>query len=232
MANLDDVFEPLSGLPTRLRRRVHESADVRHLPRGVTLFEQGGEPDAVFVVLSGRLNLHRDDCQGQCRTTCLVAPGDVCCCVTVLDGGPYPATATAAVDSAVASIATGLFRELFRSQPAFISAVSRQIGRQLRRFQCDGVSTGEVRTRITGKILAAADRLGSDVPLTRREIAELAGTTVETAIRETRLFEKAGWIALRRGHIRVLDTRSLRTVAGWGDSAVNPKPRARGEGPR
>ncbi len=88
------------------------------------------------------------------------------------------------------------------------------LGRQLRQFLCDGAPAGNAGARVAARILAAASQFGRDVPLTRREIAEMAGTTVETAIRETRAFEKRGWIRLARGHIRVVDPDALSIRAG------------------
>ena len=214
MSHLLQVLEPLAALPVRLREQVARQGEVLRLPRGRVLFEQDDQPQAIYSVLTGRLSLHRLGCNGHRRTVCFSTAGCLCCCVVALDGGPCPATATAATETTVALLPHGLFRELLTTQPGFAEAVLRQIGRQLRQFQCDGAATGDAGARIAGKILVAAAQFGDDLPLTRREIAELAGTRVETAIRETRRFEEAGWIALRRGHVRILDRDALCAEAG------------------
>ena len=96
----------------------------------------------------------------------------------------------------------------------------RQIGHQLRQSQCEGTPSGDARARIACKIMSAVAQFGNNVPLTRRELAEMAGTSVETAIRLTRDFEECGWISLSRGHIHVHDRHALRVVASAHGSAL------------
>jgi hypothetical protein len=50
--------------------------------------------------------------------------------------------------------------------------------------------------------------------VTRRALAEVAGTTVETAIRVLRQFERDGMIRGEVGRVQVLDEPALRRVAG------------------
>jgi len=50
--------------------------------------------------------------------------------------------------------------------------------------------------------------------VTRRALAEAAGTTVETAIRVLRRFEREGLLEGQVGLLRVVDADALRRVAG------------------
>lgn len=220
LLDLLEVFQPLAALPARLQDKFRRCAVLRQLPRGSVLFDQGASARSIFAVVTGRVAVQHRGCNGDCRAVCFVTPGGLCCCVTALDGGPYPATGSTATRTTVACIPFDLFREMLQTQPGFADAAMRQIGRQLRQSQCAGTPTGDARARIASKILAAVAQFGSDVPLTRREIAQMAGTTVETAIRQTRKFEEAGWISLRRGHVCVLDRQALGAVAGSDDSTL------------
>ncbi len=67
--------------------------------------------------------------------------------------------------------------------------------------------------RVAAKILSMQAKFGDEVPLTRRELGELASVTVETAIREIKSFERSGWVATRRGHLQVLDADALQRRA-------------------
>ena len=61
----------------------------------------------------------------------------------------------------------------------------------------------------------AGDRSTGVIPmrLTRQDLADAAGTTVETAIRLMRKWEKAGIVETRRESLRILDPNRLRDVA-------------------
>jgi len=50
--------------------------------------------------------------------------------------------------------------------------------------------------------------------VTRRALAEAAGTTVETAIRVLRRFEREGLLHGEIGLLRILDVAALRRIAG------------------
>jgi CRP-like cAMP-binding protein len=177
--------------------------------KGDLLFEEGADAQAIYFVATGRLTLQRHTPDGNARTVCHLCTGGLACCVTALDREPYPATAIAALNARLLRVPCPLFGELLETQPRFSRAALKQIGTQLRQFACEGAPLGDAGARIASKILSASLQFGSDVPLTRREIAELAGTAVETAIRETRGFEEAGWISLQRSRIRVLDSNAL-----------------------
>jgi CRP-like cAMP-binding protein len=208
MADLT-CFPPFTTLPLAERARLRASSVRQQFSKGDVVFEQGAGTEALYVVAAGRLVLQREAPDGNAYTVCHLCVNGIACCLSALDGEPSPARAIAASDARLLRVPSALFAELLRTQPGFAKAALGQIGRQLRQFACDGAPLGDAGTRIATKILSASRQFGSDVPLTRREIAEMAGTAVETAIRETRGFEEAGWISLRRGHIRVLDRQAL-----------------------
>jgi CRP/FNR family transcriptional regulator len=52
-----------------------------------------------------------------------------------------------------------------------------------------------------------------DADVTRRALAEASGTSVETAIRVLRRFERAGLVRGEVGHIHVLDPPALERIA-------------------
>jgi CRP/FNR family transcriptional regulator len=65
---------------------------------------------------------------------------------------------------------------------------------------------------------------GERLETKRRILGEAAGTTVETAIRVLRGFERAGWIAGGVGWVRVLDRAALERIAR-GQSESEPRAR-------
>jgi len=67
-----------------------------------------------------------------------------------------------------------------------------------------------VEKRILHVLVNLVSEFGNTIPLTRREIAEMAGTTVETSIRTFSRLEEEGLVSTSRGRIMVKDGQKLR----------------------
>jgi len=68
------------------------------------------------------------------------------------------------------------------------------------------------RTRLAQALLRVTHE--GEAQVTRRALAEAAGTTVETAIRVLRRFEQEGVIAGGVGRVNVIDAPGLEKIAG------------------
>jgi CRP-like cAMP-binding protein len=88
-----------------------------------------------------------------------------------------------------------------------VSGRLREAQERLRSFAQDAVPARLARA------LLDASRDG-EARLTRRSLAEAAGTTVETAIRVLRRFEREGLLHGEVGVLRILDATALRRIAG------------------
>lgn len=88
----------------------------------------------------------------------------------------------------------------------------------------------KVENRITYTLLTLAERAGRPdpqgvwitIPLSREDIARMAGTTLETAIRILSLWNRMGWIRTERGgYILMRERKALQDLArleereGW-----------------
>jgi len=79
--------------------------------------------------------------------------------------------------------------------------------------QMRGLSLEQARVRVAHQLLLLSEKFGPVIPQTRAVLAELAGTTVETAIRISNAMARDGVIVTRRGQIKVLCHASLRAYA-------------------
>jgi CRP/FNR family transcriptional regulator len=66
-----------------------------------------------------------------------------------------------------------------------------------------------VEKRILHLLVNLVAEFGNTIPLTRREIAEMTGTTVETCIRTFSNLEKEGLVSSARGKITVKSVQDL-----------------------
>jgi len=215
---------PFDALPSGAIERLEGDSHRIDAAPGHVFFREGEGGDWAFVLATGRVRIQHLRADGSVRTVCMVGPGETFCCLPTLDGGAYPATAIAAVHSVAHRIQGSLFRELIGTHPAFADRALKLFCGRLRESGCEGCAQAEdVPSRIAGQILSMANRFGERVPLTRKEIAELAGTTVETSIRVMKQFERAGWLRLGRGFLVVIDRPALQARAAGEDPGREPR---------
>jgi CRP-like cAMP-binding protein len=74
------------------------------------------------------------------------------------------------------------------------------------------MSQETVARRIARVLVELAEKNGPTLQFTRREIAALAGTTVETTIRVTGAFMRKNWISSTRGRIVISNLEQLKAV--------------------
>jgi CRP-like cAMP-binding protein len=203
---------PYDILPAAMYNRVAAEAVELEFKKGEVLFEEGATSHFAFTVLRGRIHLQHIRSDGRVFAICVHASGDTFCCLPILDRRPYPVSAIAASPSRVLRVSAALFRECLTSHPHFGQTVLERFSLSLRNVACQECGS-DAGARVAGKILSMQMKFGDDLPLTRRELGELASVTVETAIREIKGFERSGWVATRRGHLQVLDTEALQRRA-------------------
>ena len=87
-------------------------------------------------------------------------------------------------------------------------------------LQMRGLWLEEARVRIAHLLLYLHEKFGRVIPETRATIAELAGTSVETAIRITNGLARRGILATRRGRVEILSLSGLRACAQGGGPAL------------
>lgn len=191
------------------------AATSRSFGRGEFVVHQGDDPDFLGVVLRGRVKVVQHARNGREVILHFLGPGTVFGVIPALDGEPYPASVVAVEPSEVGRVPTPRFLAILRSDPDLMVEVLRGFGRRMRAVTHAVVSavTTEVPARLAAGLLDTAG--GTDVlRITRQELADLCGTTVETAIRVTREWERQGIVALSRGRIEIKDRARLQAAAG------------------
>jgi CRP/FNR family transcriptional regulator len=109
--------------------------------------------------------------------------------------------------------------------PNIILQITAQLSERVREFPdaLKNIALERVESRIASLLLKLAEKTGSknasgdielDLRLTRQDISEMVGTTVETAIRVMSRFRKARMIRYNGGRIVVLDKKALTDIVG------------------
>jgi CRP-like cAMP-binding protein len=127
--------------------------------------------------------------------------------------------------STLVSVSASAFLEAVNGDAAVMTALFERMQQALLRSREKSVSLGRksAQERIAGFLSAMADRIGTgdaigpelDLPMSRRDIADSLGLTIETVSRQFSELRAAHLIETRgRSHIRVCDPAGLADRAG------------------
>ena len=213
----------LSSLPQSDWEKVKDLFVEKHFGKDEYIFFEGDPSSWLGVILEGRVKMIKHSEAGKDVVLDVMSPGEMVGEVAAFDGSPYPATAQAMEPTVVASIYRDDFLRLLKQYPAVALRVIEETGRRLREAQetIKSMAVERVERRIARILLKLAATTGSssedgiiiELPLTRQDIAEMVGTTVETAIRTMSKFRKRGLVQTKRGRVIILDPHQLVRIA-------------------
>lgn len=208
---LSEIVPFNSASSWELDRFAEAARELRH-KKGEYIFSEGDEASSVWVLKSGRLDIYKYSTEGKPHAIETINPGDLFGTLCRLGGvgKNYPCTAYAATDSVSIQIPESIFRNIFNNNPALVSGVCALCSQRLNQLQdLSCVAQDSVEKRIARTLLDLAKKNGPKLEITKREVAEISGTTVETAIRTMSRFEKNKWISSTRGHLIVAQPSRL-----------------------
>ena len=213
----------LSPLSPSDWERVKDLFVEKHFGKDDYIFFEGDPSSWLGVILEGRVKMIKHSGAGKDVVLDVISPGEMLGEVAAFNGKPYPATAQAMEPTVVASIYRDDFLRLLKQYPALALGLIEELGRRLREAQetITSMAVERVERRIARILLKLAATTGSsseegiviEMPLTRQDIAEMAGTTVETTIRTMSKFRKKGLVQTKRGRVTILEPHQLVRLA-------------------
>ena len=180
------------GLPAKDLRRIEAIASLRDCSKGDAIWSAGDAADTLHLVVSGRVKIVRHGTGGDVILE-IFGRGESVGAVAVYNRIPYPASAFAMEPSAILCLPAAEWFDLLERHPD----LSRDLILELTRLnmslarKVEEMRGQRVEVRIAKLFLGLAERTGRETPegteipvaLSRQEVAELVGTTVESAIR-------------------------------------------------
>jgi len=193
--------EGLAEIAPRFSRELHE--------RDAYIFLEKDPGDRLFIAASGRVKIVKHTPEGKDVILEIISPPEIFGGVAALDGRPYPASAQAMEDVTVLSIDRRAYFELIEHYPVLALEASIYFGERLRNAydMLRNISVERVERRIAALLVRFGERMGRteadrvvmEMGLTMQEIAEMTGTTVETAIRTMNKFRREGLVDYGKG---------------------------------
>jgi len=182
---------------------------------GEFVFWEGDAPDSFYIVIEGRVKVLKHSSLGKEFIIAFFGPGEMFGEVAVFQDRPYPASAQAAADTKVLRIRREDFLSFVAQRPQVVLRVISVLGERLRDAQgrLKDLAGERVEQRLAHTLLMLSAKLGATLPFTRQEIADMAGTTTETAIRFISRLKAGEIIRSARGRITILDKTKLRLLS-------------------
>ena len=201
------------GMRTDELEKLLGVAQVRDYARGALIFSEGDPGNAMLILLSGAVKVHRLSPDGREVTLAILRAGDCLGEMSLLDGLSRSASADAIEHTTALEIRRDDFLRLLRSRPEMSLAIIQILAARLRQTdrRLEHLVLGDARSRVLGVLLDLAAGHGVpysggtkiDIRLTHQEIAELAGIARETASRILSELADEGLIQLDERHIIV-----------------------------
>jgi CRP-like cAMP-binding protein len=204
-------------------RTIAQEAVVRHYAKGQTIFEQQTPSDAFYTIASGRVKIFKMLPTGKDMILEIFGAGDPLGAVAAYDGRPFPASAVALEDTVCIVIPRAAFFRLLEQHPSLVRGL--MLGLTIRLVELTNrlaqLSGSRIEPRFARLFLKLAGEMGRQerggtfipLPLSRQELADMTGTTIETGIRIMSRWGKEEVVRTEKDGFVVLDRQTLEAMA-------------------
>jgi len=184
------------------------------------IFREGDTSDTCYVVAQGHARAIRENADGRQLTLAHFGPGDIFGELAMFDDEARSATVETLDQVDAVAILGPDFRRLLKEHPDIAVKLVVSLGRRLRdaneRLARQSFQTVQSRVAgVLGQLVEAAQDEGAPaegdvlVTTTQADIAQLAGSSRESASRFLAVLERAGVVSQGRGRITIHDRGAL-----------------------
>src|SRR5436190_14776951 len=220
-----DTAELLEGVPVfqTLERadleRIAQLAVPRSFAPGEVVFREGDASDTLYIVREGRARAIRSHRDGRTITLARFGPGDIFGELALFEDERRSATVEAIEPTSVVAVLGPDMRRLLSEHADISARMVIALGRRLREtnerlsrqsFQTVQSRVAVVLSQLVDQELAHGAAGDVLVTATQADLAQLAGSSRESASRFLAVLERAGVISQGRGRLVVHDPEALK----------------------
>jgi len=210
------------GLPATDQQRIESIASLRDYQKGDPLWTAGDPADTFTIIVRGRVKVVRHGPGGDVILEIFVE-GEPVGALAVYNRMPYPASAVALEPVTILRVPAAEYFALLERHPGLSRSLINEMTRlymSLTRKLQDSRSQ-RVEGRVAQLFLSLAERMGRQdesgtvirMTLSRQEVAEMVGTTVESAIRVLSRWGRSGVLVTGTGRFVIPSLDALRAIA-------------------
>lgn len=213
--------EFFADLPDATIARLAARLRVVKVGEGDRIFSKGDPGASLMAVVSGLVRISVPSEGATELTLRLIASNEVFGEISLLDGQPRTAHATAATDCHLLLLERRDLLAVLMAEPAAAITLLKVVSTRLRRTsqQLEEASFGPMSTRLAQALLAmsragaGADGTAAPIRMSQREIGNLVGLSRETTNRHLRAWQRAGILGLQAGALVIRDGAALAKIA-------------------
>lgn len=214
-----DSIPLLATLKKEDREALEPLCRMRGYDKGETIFREGDPADRIHFVYAGRVKIVKS---AGARDIILeiLGPGEPVGAVAAFERGKFPASAVTIEPSGLVSIPEREFFALLERRPDMTRRMLAGLTVRLMMLNKRLADmTGSAESRAARLFLTLAERMGRKtaegtiipLALSRQELADLIGTTLETAIRLMSRWQKEGVVITNPDGFVIADVKALKS---------------------
>ena len=186
------------------------------------IFSEGDTSEWFYIVKKGKVKITKLSHEGKEIILEIISPPDFFGGIAVLRGFPYPANAVAMEDTDAVKISRKNLMSIIDRFPNLMYCMATNIGDRIKDSHetLKSIALEKVESRIASLLVKLSDKAGEKIPegvainmkLTKQDLAEMVGTTVETSIRTMSKLTKAGLVSSKAGRLIIKDIERLNSL--------------------
>lgn len=186
------------------------------------IFSEGDPSEWFYIVTEGKIKITKLSQEGKELILEIIPPLDFFGGLAVIRGFPYPANAIAMDDAQLLRISRSNILRILDRFPSLMYCMAMQLGDRMKESHeaLKNIALERVESRIASLLLKLSDKTGKktgdglliDIKLTKQDIAEMVGTTVETSIRTMSKLRKLSIITEKDSRIIITNLDKLKAL--------------------
>jgi CRP/FNR family transcriptional regulator len=200
------------------RQEIQGLFSSQKLERDQFIFQEGDAAEFVYIIVEGKVKIIKQAPSGKEMILEVFGPTEVFGGATLLLER-HPASAMVMEPGALLRLPRADYHALLKRFPPMAFQVIERMGHMLREAHqvIRGLAAERVEARVARLLFKLADKTGISggggtrlgLHMTRQDIADMVGCTLETAIRVLSRWQKEGYIRTEEGVITILNRREL-----------------------
>lgn len=204
----------LSRLSVQERDGLLAASSLCEFGKGEAVYRAGETADRMWAVIDGEIKVSRRTPTGGQLIIELIRAGEICGASCYAEEGEFIFDAEAMRKTTALRFPVAILEAAAEQNREVMQALMKDYCRRLYHAQhMRSLASENVLGRIACALIYLQDKFGDAIPHSRRIVAELAGTSVESAIRATGTLSEKGLIATERNRIVIRSLSKLREFA-------------------
>lgn len=216
-----DIFNSLSKSDLD---KVAAMAHERIVPKKEIIYTPEDKNEVMFILKKGRVRIFKLSADGKMMTLAILKDGDIFGAMSLIKGGASKAYAETLDDSYICAIRQEDFHNLIKEMPQIALGLVEKINQRLKETEdrIEDLVFRDVPGRIASVLLKLAEQFGKGSPqglkisfkITHQELADMVGTTRETATVILNELKEDKVLKIEDKYITVIDEKALKEWAG------------------